>query len=77
MMTFCSYPRKNNVNKFIVTPETKFRYKLPKTTYRCNLLPVIPSARGEMSDSAANEYGLAVTSTITAATTKKILALDP
>lgn len=41
------------------------------------MLPVIPSARGEMSDSAANEYGLAVTSTITAATTKKILALDP
>lgn len=30
-----------------------------------------------MSDAAANEYGLAVTSTITASTSKKILKLDP
>lgn len=34
MANFLSYPRKTNNNKYVVSTETKFKYKLPKTTYR-------------------------------------------
>ena len=78
MTSFYSHPRKeNNTNRYIDTIETDFKYKLPKTTYKYNSLPIIPAARGVMGDASANEYGLAVTATVTAYTCDAILALDP
>ncbi len=78
MATFYSFPRKeDNTDRYLETVESEFKYKLPKTTYKYNSLPVIPTTRGKMGDAAANEYGLAVTATVTASTCDAILALDP
>lgn len=76
--TLMCYPHKDNANnEYIEALMSGIKYPLPKTQYKNLSTPCLPSELGSLTSIAANEFGLAVTGTVTAYTSPNIKEIDP
>lgn len=75
---YCNKRVENVPNRSIQSIESKIKYELPPTTYKCLTIPIVPTGPlGYLNAIGNNEYGFTVTATITAYNCPEIQALDP
>ena len=75
---FIVVKRKNNPKGTLFeNPDTGFKIEVPRETFKYTLIPDSDQSAGQFGEAGFNEYGLSVSTTVSASANDEILKYDP